>query len=65
MSSEFNFKTSSQEVKAEAFNIIAKYVHDTYDGVVISNVTSDEAFFCTVVRTTEQLLEAYRATEEF
>lgn len=65
MSSEFNFKTSSQEVKAEAFSIIAKYVHDTYDGVAISDVTSDEAFFCTVVRTTEQLLEAYRTTEEF
>lgn len=65
MNSVFNFKTSSQEVKAEAFNIIAKYVHETYDGMAISNVTSDEAFFCTVVRTTEQLLEAYRATEEF
>lgn len=65
MSSEFNFKTSSQEVKAEAFNIIAKYVHETYGSVAISNVTSDEAFFCTVVRTTEQLLEAYRAAEEF
>ena len=65
MSSEFNFKTSSQEVKAEAFNFIAKYVHETYDGVAISNVTSDEAFFCTVVRTTEQLLESYRATEGF
>ena len=65
MSREFNFKTSSQEVKAEVFDIIAKYVHDTYDGVAISDVTSDEAFFCTVIKTTEQLLDSFSQKEAF
>lgn len=62
---DFKFVTSTQEIKAEAFDIISKYVHETYGGVAISNVTSDEAFFCTVVRATEQMLGAFRPAEEY
>lgn len=65
MSSEFNFKTSAQEVKAGAFDVIANYIHGNYDKLEISNVTPDEAFFCAVVKTTEQLLASFRPREEF
>ena len=63
--SNFEFESSAMEVKAGAFDIIAKYVHETYDDVDVSNVTPDEAFFVTVVKTTEQLLDAFRPKEEF
>ena len=61
----FEFESSAMEVKAGAFDIIAKYVHETYDDMDVSNVTPDEAFFCAVVKTTEQLLDAFRPTEKF
>lgn len=61
----FEFESSAMEVKAGAFDIIAKYVHETYDDVDVSNVTPDEAFFCAVVKTTEQLLGYFRPTEKF
>lgn len=63
--SNFEFESSAMEVKAGAFDIIAKYVHEFYGGMPISNITSDEAFFVTVVKTTEQLLDAFRPKEEF
>jgi hypothetical protein len=55
--------TSATEVKAAAFDIIAKYIHDVYGEMAISNITSDEAFFVTVVKTTEDLLDAFRPKE--
>ena len=63
--SNFEFESSAMEVKAGAFDIIAKYVHETYDAVDVSNVTPDEAFFCAVVKTTEQLLDSFRPTEKY
>lgn len=63
--SNFEFESSAMEVKAGAFDIIAKYVHENYDELEISNVTSDEAFFIAVVTTTEDLLDAFRPREEF
>ena len=63
--SNFEFESSAMEVKASAFDIIAKYIHETYGGMPISNITPDEAFFVTVVTTTEDLLDAFRPREEF
>ena len=64
MNKEFTFGASSQEIKAAAFDIIAKHVHDTYGCIGISNITPDEAFFVTVVSTTEDLLDFFRPEEE-
>jgi hypothetical protein len=64
MNKEFIFGASSQEIKAEAFDIIAKFVHEQYDSIGISNITPDEAFFVTVVTTTEDFLGAFRPEEE-
>lgn len=57
-------KLSAEAVKAMAFDIIAKYVHENYDTIGISNVTSDEAFFVTTVTTTEHILEKSVVGEE-
>ena len=63
--SNFEFESSAMEVKAGAFDIIAKYIHENYDELEISNVTSDEAFFIAMVTTTEDLLDVFRPREEF
>lgn len=63
--SNFEFESSAMEVKAGAFDIIAKYIHENYDELEISNVTSDEAFFIAMVTTTEDLLDTFRPREEF
>lgn len=55
--------TNATEIKAAAFDIIAKYIHENYDELEISNVTSDEAFFIAMVTTTEDLLDAFRPKE--
>lgn len=63
--SNFEFESSAMEVKAGAFDIIANYIHENYDELGSSSVTPDEAFFCAVVKTTEQLLTSFRPKEEF
>ena len=56
--------TNATEIKAAAFDIIAGYIHENYDELGISNITSDEAFFVTAVTTTEDLIDALRPKEE-
>ena len=63
--SDFEFESSEAEVKAGAFDVIANYIHGNYDKLEISSVTPDEAFFCAVVKTTEQLLASFRPREEY
>lgn len=59
----FSVWVGSERIEAEAFRIIAKYVHDVYDGTNADGMSGVEAFFVGMVHTTEKLLSALAPKE--
>lgn len=60
----FSVWVGSERLQAEAFRIIARYVHDVYDGTNPDGMSGDEAFITGIVYTTERLLDALAPAEE-
>lgn len=60
----FSAWVGSERIQAEAFRIIAKYVHDVYDGTNPDGMSGDETFILGIVCATEQLLDALAPAEE-
>jgi hypothetical protein len=55
---DFSVYTSSEAIQAEAFRIIARFVHNVYDGTNTDGVTGTEGYIMGIVATTENLLIA-------